>query len=172
MTTAGYAGNPRYLVAAGAIGAALAGVGAVRAATALVSWRHAAPLGAALLVVAVLTTTLGILRDQSAEVSSRAEAAGAFAGVLAAAGGRDALLRCSRIRASNRARSFVAWHLDLPMRDLDAPPVRPAVVIRAKWFYGQGLEPRVAHGYSTLVTTPYWQLVESCGPAPQIEPRT
>ena len=35
MTVAGYAGNPRYLVAAAALGAVLAGVGAVRAANAI-----------------------------------------------------------------------------------------------------------------------------------------
>jgi hypothetical protein len=132
-----------------------------------VPWRHAAPLGAAILVAAVLATTAGTLSDQSSEVSSRADAAGEFAGVLAAAGGRDALLRCSRIRTSNRARSFIAWHLDLPMRDLDASPVRPAVVIRAKWFYGQGLEPPLDPGYRIRATAPYWQIAAACGPAPQ-----
>jgi hypothetical protein len=168
MTVAGYAGNPRYLVAAAALGAALAGVGAVRAATAIADRRLAAPIGATVLVAAVLALTLGNLRDQSSELASRAEAAGAFAGALTAAGGRDALVRCSRIRTSSRARSLVAWRLDLPLRDLDARPERPAVVIRAKWFYGQGLEPPAAAGYRTLVTTPYWQIVAACGPAPQL----
>jgi hypothetical protein len=184
MTVAGYAGNPRYLVAAAAVGAALAGVGAVRAATELAALaarrsaagtasggaaaRLAAPLGAAVLVAAVLAFTLGDLRDQSSELSSRAAASGAFAGALEAAGGRDALVRCSRIRTSNRARSLLAWRLDLPLRDLDARPEAPAVVIRAKWFYGQGLEPPVPDGFRTLVTTPYWQIVAACGPAPQL----
>ena len=141
MTVAGYAGNPRYLVAAAALGAALAGAGAVRAATALATRgraaprpadlgspvpagapRFAAPLGAAVLVAAVLATTLGDLRDQTRELSSRAEAGAAFDGALAKAGGKDALLDCSRIRTSNRARSLVAWKLDLPLRDLDARP--------------------------------------------------
>ena len=78
-----------------------------------------------MLVAAVLAVTAGDLRDQWTELSSRAEAAGAFEGALAAAGGQDALLRCSRIRTSSRARSLVAWRLDLPMRDLDAPPGPP-----------------------------------------------
>ena len=38
------------------------------------------------------------------------------------------------------------------MRDLDATPIKPAVVIRTKWFYGQGLEPPLEPGYETLVT--------------------
>jgi hypothetical protein len=180
MTTAGYAGNPRYLVAAAAVGAALAGVGAVRAAnevsriargiraTPREQSRLAAPIGAALLVAAVLAVTAGDLRAQVRELDSRAAASGAFEGALARAGGKDALLRCSRIRTSSRARSLVAWRLDLPLRDLDARPARPAVVIRAKWFYGQGLEPPRQPGYRTVVSTPYWQLVESCGPAPQL----
>ncbi|MDA0166754.1 hypothetical protein OM076_41215 [Solirubrobacter ginsenosidimutans] len=170
MTTAGYAGNPRYLVAAAAIGAALAGVGAVRAASMLFGSRvtFAAPIGALVLIGAVLAVTAGDLRTQSRELSSRAAAAGAFDGVLARAGGREALVRCSRIRTSSRARSLVAWRLDLPLRDLDARPERPAVVIRAKWFYGQGLEPPRDPGYKTLVTSPYWEFVAACGPAPQL----
>jgi hypothetical protein len=75
---------------------------------------------------------------------------------------------CSRIRTSARARSLVAWRLDLPLRDLDAPPERPAVIIRSKWFYGQGLEPPSAPGYRPLVTAERWQIVADCGPAPQL----
>jgi hypothetical protein len=169
MTVAGYAGNPRYLVAAAALGAVLAGVGAVRATTALTDSPFAAPLGAAVLVAAVLATTLGELRDQTRELGDRAAAGGAFDGVLAAAGGAQALLDCSRIRTSNRGRTLVAWELDLPLRDLDATPVKPAVVIRTKWFYGDGLEPPVGPGYETLAVAPAWQIVAACGRAPQIE---
>jgi hypothetical protein len=43
-------------------------------------------------------------------------------------------------------------------------------VIRAKWFYGDGLEPPLASGYRALVTTPYWQIVAACGRAPQVDP--
>ncbi len=191
MTTAGYAGNPRYLVAAAAVAAALAGVGVVRAAEQVSRFRQgfrdetgapgdgltggdargaglAAPFAAAALVAAIFAVTAGDLRAQVRELDSRAAASSAFEGVLARAGGKETLLRCSRIRTSTRARSLVAWHLDLPLRDLDAHPVRPAVVIRAKWFYGQGLEPPREPGYRTLVTTPYWQFVASCGRAPQV----
>ncbi len=167
MTAAGYAGNPRYLVAAAALACALGGAGAVRLVSAT-GIRLAAPLGAVLLVVAVQVVNAGALRDQSAQLSARVRSAGAFDGVIAAAGGRDALVRCSRIRTSSRARSLVAWRLDLPMRDLDAHPERPAVVIRAKWFYGGGLEPSRGPGYRTLTTAPDWQVIASCGPAPQV----
>ncbi len=182
MTAAGYAGNPRYLAAAAALGAALAGAGAVLLATRAVArltgrdeavvahgraW--AAPLGALVLVVAVLLTTGGTLRDQWTELGARAAAADAFDPVIEQAGGRDALVACSRVRTSARARSLVAWRLDLPMRDLDAAPEPPAVIIRSKWFYGQGLEPAPQPGFEPLATTPRWQIVTACGPASQLD---
>lgn len=194
MTVAGYAGNPRYLVAAAALGAALAGAGAVRLATraaeAMTARRArdegepgapvaaggspgatawAAPLGAVALVALILVVTGGTLRDQWTELGARAEAADAFDPLIARAGGRDALVECSRIRTSARARSLVAWRLDLPMRDLDATPERPAVIIRSKWFYGEGLEPPSAPGYRPLATAERWQIVADCGPAPQLD---
>ena len=122
-----------------------------------------------MLVVAVLLTTGGTLRDQWTELGARAAAADAFDPVIERAGGRDALVACSRIRTSARARSLVAWRLDLPMRDLDATPVPPAVIIRSKWFYGQGLEPASQPGFEPLVTTPRWQIVTACGPASQLD---
>ncbi len=125
-----------------------------------------------MLVAAVLATTLGDLRDQKRNLDARAAASEAFDGVLAEAGGKDALLDCSRVRTSNRGRSLVAFKLDLPMRDLDATPIKPAVVIRTKWFYGQGLEPPLEPGYETLVTDAYWQIVAACGRAPQVEPKS
>ena len=189
MTVAGYAGNPRYLVAAAALGAALAGAGAVGLATraggaiaargrdeagtsapggapAAPAW--AAPLGALVLVALVLVVTGGTLRDQWTELGQRAAAVDAFDPLIAEAGGRDALVDCSRIRTSARARSLVAWRLDLPLRDLDAKPEPPAVIIRSKWFYGQGLEPPSAPGYEPLATSERWQIVADCGPAPQL----
>ena len=187
MTTAGYAGNPRYLVAAAALGAALAGAGVVRAATVVTGRRDterggaataphatgrgaawAAPAGALVLVAAVLFTTGGTLRDQWTELGARAAAADDFDEVIQDAGGRESLVRCSRVRTSARARSLVAWRLDLPMRDLDAPARPPAVIIRSKWFYGQGLEPPAQPGFQARVTQERWEIAAACGPAPQL----
>ena len=149
MTVAGYAGNPRYLVAAAAVGAALAGVGAVRAATRSPrsrlagaprrrrarhrgrrdrpalragSPRPSAPPSSS---PRSSPSPLGDLRDQSSELSSRADASGAFDGALAAAGGRDALVRCSRIRTSNRARSLRRLAARPPAARPRRPPDAP-----------------------------------------------
>ncbi len=153
MTTAGYAGNPRYLVAAAALGCVLAGVGAVRLA------RAAPAAGAVVLAGAVLAFTAPGLRDRAREVGERHDRAAAFDGLVAAAGGRDALLRCGPVRTSLSARSFVAWRLDLPMRGLGSRPAPPAALIRMQWFFGGGLEPRVRPGYDVLASAPGWQVV-------------
>ena len=153
MTIAGYAGNPRYLVAAAAARrrARRRGSGPRRERAGRARAPRARPLaarsGPPSLVAAVLAITAGDLRDQFRSSLARAEAAAASTACSPQPGGADALLRCSRIRTSIRARSLVAWRLDLPLRDLDARPVRPAVVIRAKWFYGHGLEPPRQPGY-------------------------
>jgi hypothetical protein len=138
MTQAGYAGNPRYLVAAAAIVCSLAGAGAVALARAA---RGGAPLGAAILTAAVLAAALGTLRDQVDQLKVRPRAARSFDGVVAAAGGRDALLRCGSLRTGVGSRSFVAYKLDLKMNGLGGPPASPGIVIQSRSFYGDALEP-------------------------------
>ena len=138
MTTAGYAGNPRYLVAAAALGAALAGAGAVRAATALAPARSGAARrtpgsrcarsARAVLVAAVLAITAGDLRDQCTRARSRAAAAGAFDGVLAArgrAGRAAALLAHPHEQPRALARRLAA-------RPADARPRRPPEPARGR----------------------------------------
>jgi hypothetical protein len=156
MTQAGYAGNPRYLVAAAAIGCALAGVGAVSLARAA---RGGAPLGAAVLLAAVLAASVGTLEDQFDQLRVRPRAADTFDGVIAAAGGRDALLRCGPLRSGIGSRSYVAWKLDIPMRGLGARPSAPGVVIRSRSFYGNALEPPLEPGHHVLAQDFHWQVV-------------
>jgi hypothetical protein len=163
MTQAGYAGNPRYLVAAAAIVCALAGAGAVRLARAAGRSR---PLGAGLLVAAVLAASLGTLRSQFHQLADRADAQASFARVIAAGGGRAALLRCGALRTSLGARSFVSWRLDVPMGELGNPPARPGALLRARSAYGTGLEPALdpaRAGFRVIASDPDWQLVEACG---------
>src|SRR5262249_34739620 len=127
---------------------------------------RAAPLGAGLLAAAVLAASLGTLRDQVDQLSDRATAQRAFNRVLAAGGGRDALLRCGPLRPGGGARSFVSWRLNVPMKGLGGAPSRPGAVLRAKSAYGPALEPQfdpVQAGFDVIVDDPHWQLVEACG---------
>jgi hypothetical protein len=161
MTQAGYAGNPRYLVAAATIGCALAGVGAVSLARAA---RGGAPLGAAVLLAAVLAASIGTLDDQRSQLSLRPRAADSFDRVIAAAGGRDALLRCGTLRSGTGSRSWVAWKLDVPMRGLGGRPAAPGIVIRSRSWYGPALEPALKPGHPVLAQDFHWQVVSlGCG---------
>jgi len=156
MTQAGYAGNPRYLVAAAAIGCSLAGVGAVSLARAA---RGGAPLGAAVLLAAVLAASIGTLDDQRSQLARRPRAADSFDRVIAAAGGREALLRCGTLRSGTGSRSWVAWKLDVPMRGLGGRPMSPGVVIRSRSWYSPALEPALKPGHRVLAQDFHWQVV-------------
>ena len=97
MTQAGYAGNPRYLVAAAAVGCVLAGVGA--AALARTRWAAVSILVA---LVAVVTVT-GI-RGRLAEVEGRATLRHGLDTLVAQAGGPEALRACGTPRTSRGLR--------------------------------------------------------------------
>jgi hypothetical protein len=158
MAQAGYAGNPRYLVAAAAVGTVLAGVGAAAAAR--------GPIVAAVVVVAsAALVALPDLRDQAREVDVRADRRAALPDLVARAGGRDALLRCTRVRTAPDMRPLVAWQLDISMLDLDRPPVRPAVVLRWRPHYPGPVEPvmdLVAEGYRLVARAPGWEAWVGC----------
>ena len=179
MAQAGYAGNPRYLVAAVALGCVLAGVGAARLGAALARRaaavaaarrgtalaRRAAAVAAALLVVATAAATFGDLRAQEREVATRADRRAVLPGLIADAGGRDALVGCARVRTAADMRPLVAWELGLPMIDLDTRPVRPAVVLRWRPHYPGPVEPVMEparSGYRLLARAPGWEAWAAC----------
>jgi hypothetical protein len=161
MAQAGFAGNQRYLVVAVALACVLAGVGAAAYAPRLVS---------AVLVIAVALVTVGDLREQGDEVKVRVDRRAALPELVAAAGGRDALVRCSRVRTAADVRPLVAWELDLPLLALDAAPRPPAVVIRWQPHYPGSIEPiqePAQAGFRPLAQAPGWDVWVSCGPAAQ-----
>jgi hypothetical protein len=151
MAQAGYAGNPRYLVAAVAVGCVLAGVGAVRV-----------PLLPVVLVVAVGVITLGDLRDQAKDVQARADRREALGDLVTAAGGRAALVRC-RVHTAPDVRPLVAWTLDISMLGIDRPPRRPDTVVRWRPHGGGPVEPALdPAGYRLLAHVPGWEAWAGC----------
>jgi hypothetical protein len=160
MAQAGYAGNPRYLVAAAAVGCVLAGVGAARLAD--VAGRAGA-LVAVLLVVVAGALTVGDLRDQAGDVGARADRREALGDLVAAAGGRDAILRCARVRTAPDVRPLVAWQLDISMLGIDRPPQRPDVVLRWRPHGGGPVEPALdTTAYRLLARAPGWEAWAAC----------
>ena len=176
MAQAGYAGNPRYLVTAAAVGCALAGVGVARLAalgTGAPRGRVAAA-GAVVLVAAVALVALPDLRSQRRELGVRSDRRAELPNLIAAAGGRAELVACSRIRTAGDTRALVAWELDLPMLDLDATPRAPAVLLRWEPLRRRELEPPLgpdADEFERLARVPGWEAVAACGEAPQVRPR-
>jgi hypothetical protein len=184
MAQAGYAGNPRYLVAAAAMGSVVAGVGAarlgaaaarrVRPGIAAAAERRRAARGSSLaagaLVVAAALAALPELRDQAREVEVRADRRAVLPGLVADAGGREAIVGCARVRTAADMRPLVAWELDLPMLDLDVAPLKPAVVLRWRPHYPGPVEPVMEparRGFRLLARAPGWEAWAACGPAPQ-----
>ena len=156
---AGYAGNPRYLVAAAAIIAVLAGVGAVRLAAppaarhgARRCWRpRCSP------------PPRGTCGPTCARSRQRGALARHVRGMIDRAGGRDALLRCGPVRTSTTARSIVAWYLDLPIRRHQPAPApagerRPGALVLRRGPRA-GVDPR---GYDVKASSHYWRVLEQC----------
>jgi hypothetical protein len=189
MAQAGYAGNPRYLVAAMAFGCVLAGVGAarlataawtvpsrlpaasaagagsrrpaVRAAGAWARWPAVRVAGAGTAVVlAVALVTADDLRDQASDIGARADRRAALPELVAAAGGRDAIVGCARVRTAPDVRPLVAWELDIDMLGIDRPPEPPAAVVRWEPHAGGPIEPDLpdrGRGLRLLARAPYWE---------------
>ncbi len=151
MTQAGYAGNPRYLVPAAALGAVLAASAAARV---------AAPLAVAL-VVAVALVDAGDLRDQTRDVGARADTRAGLSEI--APGARSAARDCRRVRTSVPQRAAVAWALDRPLSGgLDRPPRPPAAVLRARPNGGGAAEPATGPPFRGVADSDGWVLETAC----------
>lgn len=104
MAQAGFAGNPRYLVPALTLLAAVAGVvvvvGGVRTSGRVVV--------AVAVVAAIVIVNGSTVPDQRRRVTDRVAARDALAQAIEDAGGRDALTRCGPVRTDPTVRSVVA----------------------------------------------------------------
>jgi hypothetical protein len=157
MTQAGYAGNPRYNVAAAAFGCVLAGVGVAAAGRARI------PLAVALLA-AVAVFTAGELRDQAAELGERAARRTDLGALVARAGGAPAIRRCGPVRANQPMKAMVGWRLDVPLAGLADRPRAPAAVLQAPPGYGgEPPEPAVPAGFLPAARAGDWTLRLACG---------
>jgi hypothetical protein len=162
MTQAGYAGNPRYLVAAAAGGCVLAGVGAAGLARA--RWAAVAALVALVALVAVVTA--GDIRDRLTEVEQRQALRRELDMLVAEAGGPKALLACGTPRTSLGLRAAVAWRLGVPIAHLDDPARPPGVILRATTLTGGHAKPVLdaaqQRAFRERSRTGGWQLWTAC----------
>jgi hypothetical protein len=134
MTALGYAGNPRYLDAAAAVGCALAGAG-VAAIIGRRAWGWAAALGL-VVIAAMLAIGLDDLRAQTRQLGVRADRRTDLETLLARVGGAAALRDCGTVRASESMRTLVSWRVGVPLMDLETAPVAPGAALLAAPYEG------------------------------------
>jgi len=155
MAQAGFSGEARYAVP----GAALLSVAAA-VALAGVPWRAVLIAGAAAVAVAAVPRLDDAidLRDRQRYQQRLADDLDA---VIAAAGGRDALLRCGRPYTGQFRGPLTAYALDVEKQRVGFSPQPPGILLRSARLEGEeptpavptGFDPTAGHGLWTLHTT-------------------
>jgi hypothetical protein len=160
MTQAGYAGNPRYNVAAAAVGCVLAGMG-----VAAIGRRHAVAgwLAAGALVAGVLVFTADDLADQAGQLGDRAERRTELDALVRRAGGARAVRACAPARTVQPMKAMLSWRLDEPMEHMADPPRSPAAVFRTSPGYeDEPAEPAIPPGFAPVASAGAWRLAAAC----------
>lgn len=195
MTQAGYAGNPRYNVAAAAVGCVLAGVGVAALGRRLARGAGpgaaerpqesravvapgaepravAAPALAAALVAGVLAFTAGDLSDQFEELGDRADRRTQLDALVDRVGGGAAVRACAPARTVQPMKAMLAWRLDVRMGHLADPPRPPAAVFRAPPGYGgePPAPPVPEDGFAPVASEGDWTLVAACAGGRELRP--
>ena len=169
MTQAGYAGNPRYNVAAAALGCVLAGVGVA----AIARSRPQAWTLAALLAAGTLAFTAGLLADQLGELGERAERRTQLDALVDAVGGAGAVAACAPARTNQPMKALLAWRLDHRLERLADAPAAPAAIFSAPPGYdGEPREPRVPAGFEQVAAEGDWALAAACAVGRELTPGT
>jgi hypothetical protein len=173
MTQDGFSGNQRYLIAPVALLIVLGGAGAgwvVHQALARVGG-----LGARGVVVLVVALAAGVgfmapsfqrLDPTFTGLKWQADLADDLPGLIATAGGADALKRCGDAYTGPFLVPLVAWHLRLHTEQVQLAPRTPAVVFRVKTTnFSRGAVPslRAVGPGRTLATGDKWRIVAACG---------
>ena len=156
MAQAGFSGEPRYSLPGGALVAIAGG-----AALASVLRRPAWAVLAVVAVAAAAAPKLWALGDLRREQAWQSGLAADLERVIAAGGGRQALLACGRPFVGNLRGPLLAYHLDVEKRRVAFDPVAPGVVFRSRLHEDSPVEP-VADGFSPRARAGRWELRVRC----------
>src|SRR4051812_31789753 len=173
MTSDGFSGNVRYLVMPAALVFLGAGIGAGWAVRAVLGARLSAslPLGlalGALVVFAFVWPARDALRADHDALVYQARLADRVPALVARAGGADRLRACGEIYTGPVQVPLVAWNLHMHTTLVHStPPIRPAVVFRAKSTPPERPGPSLRSlgdpsDLRTLATAPHWRIVAAC----------
>jgi hypothetical protein len=170
MTEAGFAGNARYLIAPAGLGMVLGAVGLSWAAGELAMRlpRRVRPavLAAvgAVAVAGLVAQALRALPGPIEDVRYQAAVSHDLDDAIAAAGGREALLRCGDPYTNPFFVQLVAWELGVHGNEVDYRPRPPAVVLRARTKRGGKYRPGPRmEGERPVARTGFWQIGARCG---------
>jgi hypothetical protein len=174
MTSDGFSGNIRYLIMPAALVCLAAGIG--------IGWLGRAVLGSRLVgasaVALVLAALVGVWFAAPARetlpadidaVTYQARLSDNVRGLIARAGGPARVKACGDVYTGPFQVPLVAWNLRLHTTQVTslAPPVRPAVVFRAKSIAGSRPGPSIRSlgdpgDVRTLSIAPGWRIVGAC----------
>jgi hypothetical protein len=181
MTSDGFSGNQRYLIAPVALLIVLAGAGlgwalgqaaalAERVLPALRRRGTAVPLALTLAAAAATAFVVAAPSFQRFEPNLRglkyqAQLADELPGLVRAAGGADALKRCGTPYTGPFLVPLVAWNLRMHTKDVQLDPRAPAVVFRVKTTGRSRPVPslRAVGDDVTAATGDKWRIVTACG---------
>jgi MFS family permease len=174
MTQDGFSGNQRYLIAPVALLIVLGGTGAGWVLHAALRWARGSDTQRGALVVAVAAVAgLGFMVPSFKNLDRtftglkwQAQLADQLPGLVATAGGADALKRCGDPYTGPFLVPLVAWHLRLHTEQVQLEPKTPAVVFRVKTTnFSRGAVPslRAVGAGRTLATSDKWRIVAACG---------
>jgi hypothetical protein len=163
MAEAGFSGDDRYLLAAAAFAAVLAGVGAGQLYDVAASWapRAIAPVGAAVLAIA-LAASLPSARRLGDDLAYAADLRADLKTVVARAGGPEQLRSCGPLYAGRYRFPLVAWYLHAHISDLSLTPQAPGVVFRSKLTPEEPTSPPVPAGFALLADEGAWEVHAAC----------
>lgn len=174
MTQDGFSGNQRYLIAPVALLIVLGATGAgwlVHGALARIGTAGTrAAVVAAVAVVAgagFMVPSFQRLGPTFTGLKWQADLADQLPGLVAQAGGADALKRCGDPYTGPFLVPVVAWNLHLHTRQVQLDPKVPAVVFRVKTTeFTRGAAPSlrgVGAAGRTLASSDKWRIVAACG---------
>jgi MFS family permease len=179
MTSDGFSGNQRYLIAPVALLIVLGGAGAGWALERVIALlRRVVPgavprhVGHAVVALAALAVGIGFAAPSFQRfgptmdnLEYQADLADELPGLVRAAGGAEALKRCGDAYTGPFLVPVVAWNLRLHTEQVNLAPQRPAVVFRVKTTRHSRPVPSlrdVGEG-RTLATGSRWRIVGACG---------
>jgi hypothetical protein len=154
MTTHGFSGSERYVMAPMAVVCVLAGVGAAEVAHAGASWLrrpgrlvNVAVGGSTVLLAAgavpYAVATSHSLGSQLALLQYQADLRTGMKRAVALAGAREKVLACGQPATENYSVPMLAWYLRVHIVDIGIEPAPRGVVFQARPTPGAALDPRM-----------------------------